>query len=114
MPYTVNQEGYVQFAVNTRILYNESGVTYCMITPLILGVLLLFSKGVYKPTFSVIAYTGLIFGILNMITWFGLMSENWWMGVLHLPLLILSFFGLVSTSKPAISHQAAGHSSPVS
>jgi len=70
-----------------------------MITPVVIGILLIFSKGVHKPTLSVISYVGFIFGILNMITWFGLQTESWWMGVLHLPLIKLSFYGLLVANR---------------
>lgn len=99
MPYAVNKAGVVQPSVAVSTLFNESGVTYCMITPVVIGVLLLYSRGVYKPTLSIISYVGLIFGILNMLTWFGMQPENWWMGVLHLPLVVLSFYGLLIAYK---------------
>ena len=99
MPYSVNDEGIVYPSLTLNVLFNESGVTYCMITPVIIGMLLLFSKGVHKPTLSVISYVGFIFGLLNMMTWFFLQADNWWMGVLHLPLVILSFYGLLIAYK---------------
>lgn len=99
MPYSVSSTDIVYPSFTSRVLFNESGVTYCMITPVIIGVLLLFSKGVYKPTLSIISYVGFIFGLLNIITWFVMQTENWWMGVLHLPLVILSFYGLLVAHK---------------
>jgi hypothetical protein len=57
--------------------------------------LLLFPKGIYRPTLSMVSYVGLLFGLLNMVTWFGVQNQNWWMGVLHLPLLIFSGYGLL-------------------
>ena len=99
MPYGITASGRVIPEVTWSILYNEVGVTYCMITPVIIGVLLLFSKGIHKPTLSVISYVGFLFGCLNMSVWFGLKIENWWMGVLHLPLLILAFYGLVVSHR---------------
>lgn len=99
MPYSVNSANIVHPSFTLNVLFNESGVTYCMITPVIIGVLLLFSKGVYKPTLSIISYVGFIFGLLNIMTWFVMQTENWWMGVLHLPLVILSFYGLLVAHK---------------
>lgn len=103
MPYSVDSLNRVFPSFTAEVLLNESGVTYCMITPVILGIILLFSKGVHKPTLSVISYVGFIFGLLNMLTWFGMQRENWWMGVLHLPLLILSFYGLLVARKEKIA-----------
>ena len=99
MPYSINSMGIVYPSLTASVFFNESGVTYCMITPLLIGILLLFSKGVHKPTFSVISYVGFIFGLLNMMTWFVLQIDNWWMGVLHLPLVIISLYGLLVAHK---------------
>jgi hypothetical protein len=99
MPYSVDAQNVVQPSLTLAIFTNESGVTYCMITPIIIGIMLIFSKGIYKPLLSVISYVGLIFGILNMMTWFILQNQNWWMGVLHFPLLILSIYCLAICKK---------------
>lgn len=106
MPYSVNISGVVKPAFTTSVLWNEAGVTYCMVTPVILGIMILFSKGVHKPVLSVVSYVGLIFGLLNMVTWFCMQTENWWMGILHLPLLTLSFYGLIIArkDKPVTMH----------
>lgn len=95
MPFTTDPNGVIKPYFGLPILWNEAGLTYCMITPVVIGMLLIFSKGIYKPVLSVVSYVGLLFGILNMMTWFGFQSQNWWMGILHLPLLVLSFLGLV-------------------
>ncbi|HZK19572.1 MAG TPA: hypothetical protein VFC68_02475 [Treponemataceae bacterium] len=81
------------------VLYNESGVTYCMITPIVIGIMIIFSKEMYKPLLSAISYLGFLYGLLNMVTWFGIQKENWWMGVLHLPLLVISLYGLIISNK---------------
>jgi len=94
MPYAVNEQDIIKPAFGLLALINEAGVTYCMITPVIIGVMILFSKGVYKPTLSIVSFIGLVFGIMNMLTWFVFRNQNWWMGILHLPLVILSFYAL--------------------
>lgn len=99
MPYSVNASNNISPSLSLNILYNESGLTYCMITPVIIGVLLLFSDGVDKQTLSTISYVGLLFGIMNILTWFVFNQNNWWMGVLHLPLVIISFLGLIDKRK---------------
>ncbi|GMU63000.1 MAG: hypothetical protein AMXMBFR34_47630 [Myxococcaceae bacterium] len=80
--------------------WNEAGVSYCMITPVVLGVLLIFSGGVDRRTLSVASFVGLGFGVMNLVVWFGLNPENWWMGVLHFPLVIISALGLVESRLP--------------
>ena len=66
-----------------------------MITPVIIGALLLFWRGVHRPTLAGLSFVGVVFGVVNTLLWFVLSSENWWLGVLHLPLLIISAYGLV-------------------
>ncbi len=77
------------------MLTNEAGVTYCMITPVVIGALVLLDGQVAPATLSLISFVGLYFGIVNLLTWWRLTPENWWMGVLHLPLLILASYGLI-------------------
>jgi len=78
---------------------NEAGLTYCMITPVILSFLFLYYPNVNKVTLRITSIAGLYFGIMNMITWFVLNTEYWWMGVIHLPLLINSMIGLILSIK---------------
>lgn len=98
MPFGVQNDIIIP-SFDLSVLYNEVALTYCMITPVVLGVLILYSKGVYKPTLSIISYVGLLYGLLNMPTWFVIDADSWWMGVLHLPLLILSLYGLILAYK---------------
>ena len=102
MPYSIDGLGNIYPSFSLSVLYNEAGVTYCMITPIVIGLLLLHSKGVNKATLSVASYVGFIFGLMNMVTWFGMNNENWWMGVLHLPLLVIAFYGLVIANREKI------------
>lgn len=77
------------------IMLNEAGLTYCMVTPFILAILLLYYPSINKVTLRITSFVGLYFGIMNMLTWFVIDPEYWWMGILHLPLLIISFIGLL-------------------
>ncbi len=52
--------------------------------------MILYADGVHPSTLSVAAWAGLIFGLVNAMIWFLAAPESWWMGVLHLPLLVLS------------------------
>lgn len=98
-PYAVNDGRFVP-GLSAHALWNEAGMTYCMITPVFLGVMLLRS-GVHPPTLALASWVGLLFGVVNMLMWFVLNPASWWMGVLHLPLLILSAFGVwVSKRHP--------------
>lgn len=95
MPYAVNEQNIAVPSFELSMLMNEAGVTYYMIIPVIIGVMLLFSKDMHIPTLSIVSFTGLVIGIMNILTWCSFQTPNWWMGVLHLPLVILSFYGLI-------------------
>ena len=90
--------GKMYFSLKDLIM-NESGLTYCMVTPIILSILLLYYPRINMITLRITSFVGLLFGILNMITWFILNTNFWWMGILHLPLLIISCVGLVLSKK---------------
>jgi len=90
--------GKMYFSIKDLIM-NESGLTYCMVMPIILSILLLYYPGINKITLRVTSFVGFLFGILNMITWFVLNTSFWWMGIVHFPLLIISCIGLVLSKK---------------
>ncbi len=76
----------------TEMLINSAGVTYCMVTPVIAGTMALRSAAYDITTRTIVGWLGLIFGLLNMMTWFVINPANWWMGTLHVPLLIVAAF----------------------
>ena len=78
-----------------RLLTNESGLTYCMMTPVILAVLTLFHPSVNRAVLRVSSFVGIIFGAVNMAVWFFVKPSGWWMGVLHIPLLVVSVYAFV-------------------
>lgn len=101
MPYSIDA-GHVVASVET-VLWNEAGVTYCMITPVVLGVLLLFPSGVDRRALAVASFVGLIFGVINMAVWFVSSPQDWWMRVLHIPLVVTAGLGLIdSRYRPAV------------
>lgn len=69
------------------------GMTYCFTTPVFLFLLILFYANVDGFAFRVTAFNGLIYGLVNLIWWFN--PATLWMGVLHLPLLLLSILALL-------------------
>ncbi len=92
------RDGKVFFAARD-IVMNESGLTFCMVTPIILAILFLYYPHVNTVTLRVTSFVGLMFGVINMITWFFLNTEYWWMGICHLPLLINSLVGFILSVK---------------
>jgi hypothetical protein len=81
------------------MLTNEAGLTYCMMTPVILGVCTLYYPRLNRSVFRISSVVGLIFGVVNMLTWFIIAPGGWWMGVLHLPLVLISFYAFLLSYK---------------
>ncbi len=77
------------------MLTNSSGLTYCFMTPVILAVLSLFHPTVNLPVLRVSSFVGILFGAINMLMWFVMEPLGWWMGVLHIPLVVLSIYTFV-------------------
>ncbi len=82
------------FIMLIATLINEAMVTGCMIISVTLVVAVLFFHRINLFAIKVTAFIGAIFGITNMIVWFILNPAMWIMGVLHLPLLIVSVYVL--------------------
>jgi hypothetical protein len=78
-----------------RMLTNEAGLTACMMTPVVLAVLTLYHPTVNNAVLRVSSFLGMLLGAINMIVWFGVERWGWWMGVMHIPLLLISIYGFV-------------------
>lgn len=91
-----NGEMYFSFK---DLIMNEAGLTYCMVTPIILTILFMYYPRINKVTLRMTSFVGLLFGIMNMLTWFVLNTKFWWMGIVHLPLLITSIVGVILSKK---------------
>jgi hypothetical protein len=70
----------------------DYGLTYCFVTPVILFLLILFYPRVDTFAFRITAFNGLIYGLLNLTHWFN--PNLIMMGVMHLPLLLISIVAL--------------------
>jgi len=71
----------------------DYGLTFCFTTPVFLLLLILFHPKVNTFAFRITAFNGFIYGLFNMTHFFN--PELRWMGVLHLPLVIISFYALI-------------------
>lgn len=79
---------------------NGAGVTFCMMTPVYVGLLTIYWPRVNIPTLRVTSLVGLIIGLYNMHVNFVIRpSRLWWNGVLHIPLLTISLYGLVMSFR---------------
>jgi len=48
--------------------------------------------------YRITAFNGLLYALFNLTHWFNPASR--WMGVLHIPLLVLSIFALIQSRTP--------------
>jgi hypothetical protein len=81
---------------------NGTGLAFCMMTPVYVGLLTLYWPKVNISTLRVTSLVGLIIGLYNMVVNFAINpGKNWWNGVLHIPLLVISLYGLILSLKRA-------------
>ena len=78
------------------LLTNEAGLTFCMMTPVYISLLILHYPRINLVTLRVTSLVGTIIGFYNILTNF-IMFPNllWWNGILHLPLISISVYGLI-------------------
>ena len=87
------------------LFLNEAGLTTCMMLPVYLAVLTLASSGVDASVLRIAGFIGAVTGLLNVTEFFMNASYGWWLGVVHLPLLLISIYTFVlGIRKPF--HQA--------
>jgi hypothetical protein len=93
-----SKDGKIYFNIKD-IFFNEAGLTFCMIIPIIIASLLMYYKTLNIVLLKIISFIGIYYGLLNQITWFILNPIYWWMGILHLPLLINGAIGFIIAIK---------------
>ena len=78
------------------LVINPAGLAFCMMTPVYLAILSIYNPRVNIATFRVTSIAGVILGIMNILTnFFVEPSVYWWNGILHLPLAVISVYGLI-------------------
>lgn len=78
----------------------RDGLAFCLMTPVYVGLLTLYWPRVNIATMRVTSLVGLIIGLYNMYANFGINpGRTWWNGILHIPLLIISVYGLILSLK---------------
>ncbi|QVK17432.1 hypothetical protein KHQ81_11315 [Mycoplasmatota bacterium] len=97
--FPVNSSGInIDFSLK-NLLINNSMVTFCMITPVALTINLFLINKINFYTLRVTGFIGIIFGIINMITWFILNPKMTLMGIVHIPLLVISLYAFVISNQ---------------
>lgn len=93
--FPVNDSGLATDFSFIALFGNSAGLTTCMMLPVLLTVLYIYSPRVNPVTLRITAFAGLITGLLNVMQWF-VLTDYWLLGVLHLPLLIISALAFAS------------------
>jgi len=87
-------------------LTRGSALTFCLMTPIFMAVLIFFYPNVNQVTLRVTGLVGTAIGLCNVIPKLILRQySTWWDGFLHLPLLILSIFGMVLSMRKIPSRE---------
>ena len=71
----------------------DYGLTFCLTTPVFVFLLIAFYPKVSPFAYRITAFNGLLYGLFNMTHFFE--PELRWMGVLHLPLLVIALYALM-------------------
>lgn len=74
---------------------NEAGLTFCMMMPFYLAALTIAYPNVDLIVLRVSGFIGFVTGLLNVAIFFLIPEYGSWMGVLHLPLLLISIYAFV-------------------
>jgi hypothetical protein len=87
---------------------NGAGLAFCMMTPVYVALLTLCWPRINTPTLRVTSLVGFIISLYNLYANFGINpARRWWNGVLHIPLLVISLYGLIlSLKRPQVKKQA--------
>jgi hypothetical protein len=83
------------------ILTSGTGLTFCMLTPVILSVMILSYPKVNIKILGATSIMGVVIGLGNMILEFVIYPAYWWIGILHIVLLLTSAYSFWLSIKPA-------------
>jgi hypothetical protein len=73
------------------MLSSESGLTYCMMTPVLLAIVMIFFSKLNRAAIRVTGFAGTVTGLFNIVQ-IVVNPTAWWMGVLHIPLFVVSLY----------------------
>jgi len=79
------------------LLTSQFGVMYCPTTPVIIALLTLIYSRVNKFLLLVTSLVGFIMGLFNAISLFTMPGYTLWNFILHIPLILISIYGLLIT-----------------
>jgi hypothetical protein len=101
--YPLNQDTFMPDFNPVYLFNNAAGLTFCMMTPVYLAILLLHYPQINIATLRVTGLAGIIIASYNVLLNFFMYPDTlWWNGVLHIPLLMISGAAL-GQKKPKVS-----------
>ena len=98
--YPVNPETLKPDFNPVYLFVNSTGLAFCTMTPIYIGILSIYYPKVNLITLRITSLMGVIIGFWNILTNFVINPHLlWWNGILHLPLVFISIYGLVLSLK---------------
>ena len=95
-PLTISEGSMIPDFNPIGILTNGAGLAFCLMTPVYIAVLTLYHPRINLATLRVTSLVGIIIAFYNvLVNFIFFFSTMWWNGVLHIPLLTISAYGLV-------------------
>lgn len=88
------------------ILTSGAGLSFCLVTPLYLALLMLYFPRVNKSLLVATGFVGVIISLGNMALEFVIFPIYWWIGILHIPLFIISLVSLWLSVKEIIAQES--------
>jgi hypothetical protein len=86
------------------LLTSGAGLAFCMMTPFYLAVLILCHPRVNPTILAMTSAVGVLYAMGNLTAAFIFHSgRDWWIGILHLPLLMVACYGLMLSLGDAVS-----------
>ncbi len=93
--YPINQDTFMPDFNPIYLFTNAAGLTFCMMTPVYLAILILHYPQINIATLRVTGLAGIIIAFYNILLNFFMYPDLlWWNGVLHIPLLMISGYAL--------------------
>ena len=88
------------------LLTNEASLSYCMMTPVFLSILILFYPNINIATLRVTSSIGIVISFYNILMNFIIFPELlFWNGILHIPLTIISIYAFTLSIRHRMPRQ---------
>lgn len=80
-------------------LYSTSALAFCNMTPVYLAVMSFFHPNYNRATLRMHGFIGILYGVINIVNIVFNPIGLWWIAVLHIPLLSISFYSFIFSIK---------------